>query len=307
MLEPAEIEQHLREVARLADLPLDEVVLPTDGQLVTNGLRLHYLDWGTRGRPPVLFLHGGGLTARTWDLVCLALRGEYHCLALDLRGHGDSEWSPVADYSLETQCADLEGVVEHFGFERFALVGMSLGGAVSLTYAGRHADRLSALVLVDVGPDTRSAGRQRIADFVSGPRELDSVEAFVERALAFNPRRRPETLRRSLLHNLRQTPAGKWTWKYDHRRYGGSDEDRARRSAALWAAVPNVSCPTLVVRGSESDVFLDEDARALADALPHGSWIRIEGAGHTVQGDRPKALVEALGRFFQETSDGLPS
>jgi esterase len=300
MLEPAESEQHLREVARLANLPLEEVVLPTDGELVSNGLRFHYLDWGTAGREPVLFLHGGGLTAHTWDLVCLGLRRQYHCRALELRGHGDSEWAPDADYSLETQCVDLEGIVEHFGSERFTLVGMSLGGAISLTYAGKHADKLNALVLVDVGPNTRPAGRQRIADFVSGPRELDSVEAFVERALTFNPRRRPEILRRSLLHNLRQTPTGTWTWKYDYRRYGGTDDERARRSASLWAAVPRVTCPTLVVRGSESDVFLDEDARTLADALPHGSWIQIEGAGHTVQGDRPKALVDALGRFFGE-------
>src|SRR5207249_1787950 len=96
--------QHLSEAAELAQMSLAEVVLPTERQLQGNGLPLHLLDWGTPGQPPVLFLHGGSLTAHTWDLVCLALRQRYHCQALDLRGHGDSGWSPDADYSLEAHC-----------------------------------------------------------------------------------------------------------------------------------------------------------------------------------------------------------
>ena len=302
--EPSEMARHLREAADLAELPLPEVVLPGEHELVANGLRLHYLDWGTAGRQPILFLHGGSLTARTWDLVCLALRRDYHCLALNLRGHGDSDWSPAADYSLEAQRGDVEALVDRLGLERFVLVGMSLGGSVSLTYAGKHASRLAALVLVDVGPETREAGRRRIAEFVSGPRELDSIEQFVERAVAFNPLRRPELLRRSLIHNLRQTPDGKWTWKYDPRRMSSATaEDRDRRRRELWAEVPKITCPALVVRGGKSENFLDEDAEKLAAALPCGSWVRIDGAGHTVQGDRPKALVEALRRFLGSGAD----
>jgi esterase len=298
-LEPSEMARHLREAADLAGLPLPEIVLPIERELLANGLRLHYLDWGTAGRQPILFLHGGSLTARTWDLVCLGLRRDYHCLALNLRGHGDSDWSPEADYSLEAHRGDLEALVDHLGLERFVLVGMSLGGAVSLTYAGKHAGKLAALVLVDVGPETREAGRRQIAEFVSGPRELDSIEQFVERAVAFNPLRRPELLRRSLLHNLRETPDGKWTWKYDPRRMNSATaEDRDRRRRELWAEVPKITCPALVVRGGNSENFLDEDAEKLAGALPRGSWVRIEGAGHTVQGDQPRALVEALRRFL---------
>src|SRR5918911_1542386 len=239
---PAERQQHLREAAARAGMEV-EVVLPTSRTVLANGLKHHYLDWGTEGRRPILFLHGGGLNAHTWDLVCLALQPDYHCLALDLRGHGDTDWSPEADYGLEAHQTDLEAIVEQLGLTSFLLVGMSLGGATSLAYAGKHADQLAGLVLVDIGPDGRDAGRQRIADFVNGPRELPSVDDFVERALMFNPRRRPELLRRSLLHNLRQTERGTWTWKYDHRRYQQMSADaRARRSAALWAAVPNVTC-----------------------------------------------------------------
>lgn len=301
MYEPAEIKQHLREAAALAALPLEEVVLPTEGRIAGNGLQLNHLDWGTAGLPPVLFLHGRSLTAHTWDLVCLALRQQYHCLALDLRGHGNSDWSSEIDYSLDAHCSDLEAAVDALGLDRFILVGMSLGGATSLTYAGRHADRLAGLVMVDIGPETRTPGGQRLNNFVTGPREHDSIEDFVERAMAFNPLRRPELLRRSLVHNLRQTPSGKWAWKYDRRVNGPpTDEAREHRRTMLWDAVPCVSCPTLVVRGANSDIFYDEDAEKLAAALPHGSWVRIEGAGHTVQGDQPKALVDALRPFLAQ-------
>ncbi len=304
--EVTEREQHLREAAEVARLPLEEIVLPTDRQLTGSGLEMHLLDWGTVGQPPVLFLHGGSLTAHTWDLVCLALRQRYHCRALDLRGHGDTAWSLDGDYGLDAHRADLEAVVEQLELKRFILVGMSLGGGVALSYAGRHADRLAALVLVDTGPDGRRAGRQRIADFVVTSPELDSIDDFVERALAFNPLRRPELLRRSLLHNLRQTPAGKWTWKWDPRLHQArAPQAQARRRESLWAAVPAVSCPTLVVRGGNSDVLLDEDAEKLAAALPRGSWVRIEGAGHTVQGDQPRGLVEALRPFFEAVATSL--
>jgi pimeloyl-ACP methyl ester carboxylesterase len=307
--EAAEQTEHLREVAELAGLALPDVVLPDERHVVLNGMRLHYLDWGTSGRRPILFLHGGALNAHTWDLICLALRADYHCLALDLRGHGNSEWSPVSDYRLDAYRADIEALVGELGLDQLVLVGMSLGGMVSMAYAGRNADKLAALVLVDVGPETRDAGRQRIADFVAGPAEHDSIEDFVERAVAFNPLRRRELLRRSLQHNLRRTPHGTWIWKYDRRLYSPMmTEERQRRRAELWPEILKISCATLVVRGSESEVFLDEDAEKVAAILPRGSWVKIEGAGHTVQGDQPKALVEAIRHFLEhEQIDPIPA
>src|SRR5205814_301136 len=160
---------------------------------------------------------GGGLTAHTWDLVCLALRAEFRCLALDQRGHGDSEWSPTLDYAPEAHVRDIAALIDHLGLDRPVLVGQSMGGMNALAYAARPGARLAGLVLVDVGPDIRWDGAQRIATFVQGPGELDSVEAFVERARAFSPSRDPRLLRRSILHNLRELPDGRWTWKYDRR------------------------------------------------------------------------------------------
>ncbi|MBM3220171.1 MAG: alpha/beta hydrolase [Candidatus Rokubacteria bacterium] len=298
-LSPAELREHLTLAASKAGLSFPEVVLPESHDVVLRRMRFHYLDWGTPGRPPIVFLHGGGLNAHTWDLVCLSLRPERHCLALDQRGHGDSEWSPEMDYTTESQAGDLEAFVERLGLDRFVLVGMSLGGANGLAWAGRHSARLAGLVLVDVGPETRAAGAQKIAAFTAEKKPFDSLEEVIERSLAFNPRRDPRLLRLSLRHNLRQTPKGQWIWKYDQRHRGAFDADaRERRRALLWDAVANVTCPTLVVRGGQSDVFHDEDAERLAGALARGRWVRVENAGHTVQGDNPAGLLTELRAFL---------
>jgi esterase len=294
---------HLELSAATARIELPELVLPEERHLVLRRMRFHYLDWGTAGLPPVLFLHGGGLNAHTWDLVCLALRRERHAVALDQRGHGESEWSPAMDYSTESHVGDLDAFVDALGLERFVLVGMSLGGVNALAWAGRHSRRLAGLVLVDVGPEIRTEGVRKIAAFTSEATPLDSVEQFVERAMAFNPRRNRELLRRSLLHNLRPMPDGRWMWKYDQRHRGKVDPDaQARRRELLWSAVDGVDCPTLVVRGAQSDVFHDEDAERLAARFRNGRWVRIEGAGHTVQGDNPADLLVSLRAFLDEVS-----
>jgi pimeloyl-ACP methyl ester carboxylesterase len=276
-----------------------EVVPPTQFDVRLDDMQLHVLDWGGTGEPPILLLHGGGLTAHTWDLVCLQLRPRYRCVAPDLRGHGDSSWSSAVDYRLDAYRADVEGLVDYFGFDQFVLVGMSLGGATAIHYAGKHAAQLAALVLVDIGPQmSGGAGRERLRSFSEQP-PLASVDAYVERALAFNPRRKPELLRRSLLHNLRQNADGMWVWKYDPRRMGPPGTDPARRGDAMWAAVERITCPTLVVKGAQSELFMTADAEALVSRLPAPEFVQIEGAGHTVQGDQPKALAEAMTGFLQ--------
>lgn len=300
-LTAAEFLEHLTLAAARAGLSFPELVLPAAHDVVLRRMRFHYLDWGTPGRPPIVFLHGGGLNAHTWDLVCLGLRGDRHCLALDQRGHGDSEWSPEMDYATESHVGDLGAFVDRLGLERFVLVGMSLGGVNGLAWAGRHGRRLAGLVLIDVGPEIRMAGVQKIAAFTSEQTPLDSIDEVIEKALAFNPRRDPQLLRLSLRHNLRQTPKGQWMWKYDQRHRGKVEPGAyERRRDLLWDAVANVPCPTLVVRGAQSDVFHDEDAERLAGALARGRWVRVENAGHTVQGDNPAGLLTELRAFLGE-------
>jgi esterase len=293
--------EHLKLTADVAGLELPEVILPESHHIVVHRIRLHYLDWGTEGQPSIVFLHGGGLNAHTWDVVCLMLRRNYRCVALDQRGHGDSEWEPTADYSFESQITDIEGFVEKLGLQRPLLVGHSMGGFAAMGYAMRHASKMAGLVLVDVGPELSMDGAKRIRDFVSQDRVLDSVDEFVQRAMAFNPMRNPALLRRSLLHNLRQLPNGKWTWKHDPNRHSPNFAgERDTRAKQVLEEIHRISCPTLVLRGARSDVFSDDNAEKFANALPKGSWQRVLNAGHTIQGDNPRGLLDALEPFVKE-------
>jgi esterase len=295
-----------RAALKAAYLRPDAIALPGDHQLTlrqdratVGAMRFHYLDWGGAG-VPIVFLHGGGLNAHTWDYVAVMIYERYRCVALDQRGHGDSEWSPVVDYRIESHVGDIEGFIDALALQRPILVGQSMGGLNSIAYAARHSDRIRAMVIVDVAPEISGAGADRIRDFAATP-ELDSPEAFLERAVKFNPLRNPEILRRSLHYNLRQTPAGKWALKHDQRRR--SDDamhsftlDRER----LAAEASKITCPTLVVRGALSDVLTDAAAEKFARSLPNGRWIRVEGSGHNVQGDNPRALIDAMLSFFRE-------
>ena len=301
MLNTSEQIDHLKLSAKHAGLELPAVELPESHHIVVGRMRLHYLDWGTKGRHPILFLHGGGLNAHTWDLVCLMLRDRYHCIALDQRGHGDSEWEPTADYRFDAQVADLEGFIQKLKLERPLLVGHSMGGFASMGYAIRHAATMAGLVLIDIAPEISTGGSLRIRDFITQDRELDSVEDFVERALKFNPMRNRQLLRRSLLHNLRQLPSGKWTWKHDPKRMPKNFEtERGERKTMIMDNASAIVCPTLVMRGARSDVLSDDNARDFAASVPKGRWLRIENAGHTIQGDNPRALLDALDPFLKE-------
>jgi esterase len=300
-LDASEHLRHLQRAAERAAIDVHEIVLPRSEQVILGRMRFHYLDWGNASRPPIVFLHGGALTAHTWDMVCLSMRSDYHCIAPDLRGHGDSEWSPVEDYDFETHAADVGRFADHLGFDRFVLVGMSLGGIAAIEYASVHHARLAGVVIVDIGPEVQEQGANKIRQFMAGPSQFDSVEEYIVRAKAFNPRRDEDLLRRSLLNNLRQTPKGKWVWKWDPRPRAKVDpEARKRRHQLLWERIERIECPALVVRGERSDMFHDSDAEKLTAHLPRGRWVTVESAGHTVQGDNPRGFVTALRPFLSE-------
>jgi esterase len=295
-----------RTALKIAELQPNAIALPNDHQMIVGAMRMHYLDWGGPGTKdiPIVFLHGGGLTAHTWDCVAVMLRESFRCVALDQRGHGDSEWSPVVDYRIASHVGDLEGFIDALGLQRPILVGQSMGGLNSIAYATRHSDRMRAMVIVDVAPEISAPGADRIRDFSSTP-ELDSPQEFLERAVKFNSLRHPAVLRRSLHYNLRETPAGKWTFKHDQRRRTDDamrsfTEDRVR----LASEVSKIKCPTLVVRGALSDVLTDESAERFARSLPNGRWVRVEKSGHNVQGDNPRALLDAIQTFFRDA--GIP-
>jgi pimeloyl-ACP methyl ester carboxylesterase len=228
------------------------------------------------------------------------LRDRFRCVALDQRGHGDSEWSPVIDYRIAAHVGDIEGLIDTLQLERPILVGQSMGGLNSIAYAIRHSDAMRAMVIVDVAPEISTSGAERIRDFAATP-ELDSPDDFLARATKFNPIRDPAVLRRSLHYNLRETPAGRWVFKHDQRRRSDDatrafTEDRTR----LASEVAKIKSPTLVVRGALSDVLTDEAADKFARSLSDGRWVRIEKSGHNVQGDNPRAFLDAILSFFRE-------
>lgn len=296
---PAEELEHLTLAAQISGIDA-EIVLPKRREISIPRMRLHYLDWGTAGCRPIVFLHGAALNAHTWDVVCLLLRKQYHCHAMDQRGHGESAWAEDGDYSGDAHRGDIEALVDHLGLDQFVLVGHSMGGFNAFTYAFQHSHRLAALVLVDAGPSMLVKGARRIVDFVTQTAELDSLEEAIQKAIEFNPRRDRRLLRRSLLHNFRQNANGKWIRKTDLRMWHGNknrEQDRDRLAERFRQAA-RVTCPTLIVQGSLSDVFTSEDAQALAAQFSRGHYAQVGEAGHTVQGDNPRILGQVLTEFL---------
>lgn len=275
---------------------------PANHDVMVRGLRFHYVDWGGDGQP-VLFLHGGGQTARTWDLVCVQIRKQYRCYALDQRNHGDTDKASSTENDRAEMCEDVRAFVEAIGLDRFVLVGMSMGGANTMAYASKYPERLRAVVIVDVTPTVRQEGVRQISDF-NVAQEFASVEEALERAVQFNPARPRAHLHYSLIHALRQRPDGRWVWKrerlpQERKETTAEQWDKMRAvSELLWDEVPKIPCPTLVVHGGDSKVIHREHADRLARTIPNATAVTIPGAGHTVQGDRPKEFVAALTGFL---------
>ncbi len=269
-----------------------------DHTLSLRGLNFHYLDWGTAGKPPFVLLHGGAQTAHSWDDFAPVVRTDYHVHALDQRGHGDSDWAADGDYTRHTQAEDVAAFVAERGIAPHLLAGLSMGGINAITYTARYPERVRALIIVDVGPEIEQQGQENIQGFV-GIDALDSFEAFVERAHRFNPRRSLDNLRQRLSHNLKQLPNGQWTWKFDQTRRGSGSMRSSLKPEELWQDVGTIGCPTLIVRGGESDILSPAAATRLQAAIPDSRLAVVPGAGHSVMGDNPDGFAAAVQAFLQ--------
>ena len=293
----------LHDAARAQSVTFEREAVPEDRYVKANGMSFHYLDWGNADAPDMLLLHGFAQTCHSWDFVALAFCDRYHVVALDQRGHGDSDWSDSGDYAPETQQEDIAGVVSEIGLRDFVLMGLSMGGRNSFTYAAAHPDDVRALVVVDAGPQNMRTGSQKIRNFVQQGDELDSVEDFVQRVLQYNPLRDPVQVRGSILHNLKQLPDGKWTWKYDKRfrQPGGRRfQQDPQMTERLWGYMESLACPTLVVRGAESDIIALDTAGGMHKRIPNGRMATVENAGHLVMGDNPSGFERAVTEFLNE-------
>lgn len=287
----------LHEAARQMGVPFSQQSEPIDNNIQANGLNFHYLEWGEAANPPILMLHGVSQQAHSWDFVSLALSEKYHVLALDQRGHGDSDWAPDGDYSIEAHQGDLDRFVQASGLSGFVLMGHSMGGRNSFIWASRHPGVLKALVIVDVGPDTQRGGRERIRRFQELPDELDTFEEFAQRVQEYTGRKREQVLG-ALKNSIRQRADGKWTWKYDKVIRSQGRRESGWSSQQLWECVKRIDCPTLVVRGDRSDVFLEESMQRMQEVIPNCETVTISGAGHLVQGDNPAEFVAATQKLL---------
>jgi len=271
---------------------------PRDHQLQARGMTFHYVEWGDPAAPALLCLHGITQTAHSWDEVAAELSRDWRVLCLDQRGHGDSDWPSDGSYSRQEMAADVAAIVAQLGLGAFVLCGMSMGGINAITFTAHHRGAVRALVIVDVSPEVKVEGVQNIRNFLQAADELDSFEQFVERAHQFNPRRSLDNIRSRLRHNLKQLPSGKWTWKYDPALRSGRGF-AASHLETLWDDVAQIRCPTLIVKGGESDILSAESAAKLQAAIPDSELVVIAGAGHSVMGDAPQAFVAALQGFLQ--------
>lgn len=278
------------------------------GFALVEGRQVHYLEWGHRGLPQVLALHGGGQTAYMYEELGGALGDRYHVLAPDLPGHGDSDpLPPGVSFGREAFADAVAPVISTFGFARSAIVGASLGGITAITHAARQPEQVRGIVLIDVGHRLEVQGVRRIMEFLSAHESFGSLDEAAAEIALYMPQRknvRPASLSR----NLRQRPDGRWVWK--HRLGRGWRE----RMAEVGDVEPQVDmvvdgldrdaaglrCPVLVLRGARSDVLSGEGAQEIVDLIPQARLEVVERAGHLAAGDNPQSTTALITAFLDE-------
>jgi pimeloyl-ACP methyl ester carboxylesterase len=257
----------------------------------------------------MLLLHGFSNEAHIWDDFVPIVAPYYRVLALDLRGHGDSDWHPKGAYDYDDHVADVEHVLAHLGLGRVVIVAHSLGGRVAMLFAGRHPERVAGLVIVDSGPELDRRGTARISLDTAQHRDpsFASVAEYEQMLVHAYPAATAAAIRRMAAHGLRQREDGRYVLKMDVsiRRAVGGEGDAAALAAhheryrkEMWGALARIPCPTLVVRGAASDVLGADVADRMADeVLAQGQLAVIPKAGHSVMTDNPEGFNDAVGRF----------
>jgi pimeloyl-ACP methyl ester carboxylesterase len=261
--------------------------------------RLSALVWGT-APPELVFLHGGAQNAHTWDTVALALGRPMVCI--DLPGHGHSDGGKHGQLDLADNAADVAVAIRALAPDAKAVVGMSLGGMTTIALA-RHAPELvRAMILVDITPGVTAEKAKAITDFVNGPASFPSFEELLARTMEHNPTRSEASLRRGILHNAEQREDGSWVWRYARHRQVGANAEQPERPVTdrsdLWDVIGGLTVPVLLVRGMRPQSVVDDgDEAELRRVLPSAKVVRVEEAGHSVQGDTPLELARIIDDF----------
>ncbi len=274
--------------------------------IMNDGVGLAADVWGDPGRPAAVLLHGGGQTRHAWKRTAAILAGHgFHTLAVDLRGHGDSGWSPDGDYRIDRFAADVADLCRQLP-GRPVLIGASLGGISSLIATGEAPEPIaSALVLVDITPKVEQDGVSRIRGFMASHIETGfaTLEEAADAIAAYLPHRpRPKSLE-GLRKNLRLAENGRYYWHYDPKFVTGIHRrDQGDREARLTACARALRLPVLLVRGGSSELVSEAAARDFLGLVTGARFVDVQGAGHMVAGDLNDPFTDAVVAFL----DGLP-
>jgi esterase len=273
---------------------MEKMALPEDRWFIDGDLKLHYLDWGNPGAAPMVLLHGLTADCHRWDFFAQNMRHDYHIVALDQRGHGDSSW--MGSYRREDYVADLARFVDNLRLNDILLIGHSLGGINSIAYTVEHPGKVTRLVLVDIGPLlSAEAEEQRRKRVEATPEAYSSEEEAASIIGQLYPNYSEDYTRNSVKYSLKRDESGGLIYKCDpilHTFEVGSLD-------WMWGYLEKNACPTLVLRGDQSLVLPLEIARKMVEVLPSGTMIEIEHAGHNIMGDNPEAFESAVRQFLK--------
>ena len=289
----------------------DQPTGPTSQSYISQRLRLNYVDWGNPQAPPLILLHGGQDHCRNWDWVAQDLRRDYHIIAPDLRGHGDSAYSPSGDYSMSAYVYDLAQLIHQQRLAPVKIIAHSLGGNIALRYTGVYPDTVAKLVAIEgLGPSpamqeqraARSVG-ERMRAWVEekralagrSPRRYATIEEALARMQAENRHLTPEQARYLTVHGVSQNEDGTYSWKFDNYVRSWSPVDVTHDEMhELWG---NITCPTLLVYGKESWASNPSDDGRLK-YFKTARVAAFEGAGHWVHHDRLDAFLAEVRAFL---------
>ena len=259
-----------------------------------NGLRLHFLESGPAGAPPICFLHGGAAHAHWFDAVTPAFTDRFHVVSLDQRGHGESAWAEPPAYGTEDFTGDLVGLMDVLGWARMIVVGHSMGGHNAMTFAAWHPERVAALVIVDSRP---AIPAERLTVMHARGRRIPRVHPSEDAAVqSFRLLPRETVADRALLAHVARAGLmrrdGGWAWRFDPATHG------ARQPVDAWPLLPRITAPTLITRAALSPVLTQDMAERLRASVPRASLVTIPDAYHHLTLDRPAEFSAALSTFL---------
>jgi pimeloyl-ACP methyl ester carboxylesterase len=272
-------------------------------------LSIQALEWSRRG-PPCVLLHGFGDNASVWSHLAPRIMTRFRVVAIDLRGHGNSDWDPQARYDSQTFTADLTKVVAALGFERTILIGHSWGAETAIRFAAANPAMVAALVIIDFGPELAQTGVDEVLKgFVEVPRSFASADEFAQWLAARRPLAEPRLLAQFARYSLRESMDGQYKLKIDAALATKSELSRLAADSGryyipdLWDALARIKCPSLIVRGALSGVFpRDVAARMVERMLPGTRLQTVSGAGHAVMMDNPAEFSGNIEGFLSKAT-----